>query len=284
MDYKIIRKDDIEYPRGLLDLTSPPRQLYALGNLELLTRPAVSIVGTRLCSRYGTMVAEELAGKCADNGICVISGLADGIDTAAHIGAKNCTIAVLGNGLDCYYPISNKNLQDQIGKNGLLLSEYPIGFRGDKGSFPQRNRIVAALARCVVAVEADIKSGTFITVKLAKKLGRDIFAVPGNITSSVSQGTNKLIKDKDAVMLSSTDDIIKYFGKNASQKEKVPSIQLDFNEKAILDIIKNDEIHIDEIIEKSGFSVPMLSTLLTNMEMTGLIEKLPGNIIVAKNT
>ena len=281
---KIINLGDPEYPRPLLDLKVPPKRLYAKGNLQLLTRPMVSIVGTRDCTRYGVNVARELAEKCAAAGIVVISGLAEGIDTAAHSGAKGNTIAVLGNGLDCYYPVSNQELQDEIAATGLLLSEYPLGFRGDKTTFPQRNRIVAALGRTVVAVEADKRSGTLITVRMAKDLHRDIFAVPGNINCYASQGTNALIADHTARILVDTDDLINYFGGYTKRSiDSQPVIrQVTFEQKNILDILKTDEVHFDELVEQSGLPVPQLSTLLTNMEMTGLIEKLPGNYWVAK--
>lgn len=281
---KIIKQGDIEYPRALLDLKNPPKQLYVKGNIQLLTRSMVSIVGTRDCTRYGLTVAKELGEKCAAAKICVVSGLAEGIDTAAHTGAKGCTIAVLGNGLDCYYPISNKDLQDEIAATGLLISEYPLGVHGDKTTFPQRNRIVAALGQAVVAVEADKKSGTLITVGAAKQLHREIFAVPGNINCYASQGTNSLIANKTARMLTSTDEIVAYFGGATHvQPAKTPAKQITFEQKIILDIMKTDEVHVDELLEQSGFAVPQLSTLLTNMEMIGLIEKLPGNYFVAKN-
>lgn len=281
---KIIRIGDLEYPRALLDLKNPPKQLYVKGNLQLLTRPMVSIVGTRDCTRYGTMIAKELGEKCAAAKICVVSGLAEGIDAAAHTGAMGCTIAVLGNGLDCYYPACNKDLQNEIATTGgLLISEYPLGVHGDRTTFPQRNRIVAALSRAVVAVEADKKSGTLITVGVAKELHREIFSVPGNINCYASQGTNNLIANKTARMLTSTDDVVAYYGAAVQDEEnKMQTKQVTFEQKIILDIMKTDEVHIDELIEKSGLAVPQLSTLLTNMEMIGLIEKLPGNYFVAK--
>lgn len=279
---KIIKRGDSEYPRSLLALKHPPALLYAKGNIELLTRPMVSVVGTRDCTRYGLMVAKELGEQCASAGICVVSGLAEGIDAAAHRGAMGNTIAVLGNGLDCYYPVINKELQDEIAEHGLLLSEYPLGYHGDKTTFPQRNRIVAALGRVVVAVEADKHSGTLITVRAAQALAKQIFAVPGNINCYASQGTNDLIAKGVAKMLTAPTDVLACFGSAETAKDETNTRQVTFEQKNILDILKTDEVHIDDIIVASGLPVPELSTLLTNMEMIGLIEKLPGNCYVAK--
>lgn len=180
-EIKLIHLGDQDYPQALLDLKDPPKQLYVKGNLDLLKRPLISIVGTRDCTRYGLTVAKDLAASCAEAGFAVVSGLAEGIDTAAHQGAKENTIAVLGNGIDVYYPVMNHDLQEFIGAHGLLISEYPPDFRGGKTTFPQRNRIVAALGQAVIAVEADLHSGTLITIHKAQELNRDVYAVPGNI-------------------------------------------------------------------------------------------------------
>ncbi len=282
-EIQIIRLGDSNYPQMLMNLKDPPKQLYVKGNLDLLNRPAVSIVGTRDCTRYGLMVAKDLAAHCAEAGFVVVSGLAEGIDTAAHQGAQSSTIAVLGNGIEIYYPVGNKDLQNEIGKNGLLISEYPPDFHGDKTTFPQRNRIVAALGQAVIAVEADLKSGTLITMRKAKELNRAVYAVPGNINCYASQGTNDLIAHHGAKMITSASDLIKDLtGLAEKSKKKATVKQLTLEQQNILNILKTDEVHFDDIVVESGLSVPQLSTLLTNMEMIGLIEKLPGNYYVAK--
>jgi len=282
-DIQIIYKDDVKYPRALLELKDPPKQLYVKGNIALLDRPLVSIVGTRDCTRYGLMVAKELAAQCVSAGFVVVSGLAEGIDTAAHQGAKDATIAVLGNGIEVYYPVANKDLQDEIGARGLLISEYPPNLHGGKTTFPQRNRIVAALSQVVVAVEADLRSGTLITVKMAKSLKREVYAVPGNINCYASQGTNKLIANKEAKIITSIEDFIKEIaGKSIISQKVLQSKQISLEQQNILNILKSDEVHFDDIVVESGLSVAQLSTLLTNMEMIGLIEKLPGNYFVAQ--
>ncbi|MBQ7973621.1 MAG: DNA-processing protein DprA, partial [Clostridia bacterium] len=208
-EIKIIRLGDVNYPHALMDLKDPPKQLYVKGDLNLLNRPLISIVGTRDCTRYGLMVAKDLAAQCVAAGFAVVSGLAEGIDAAAHQGAKEATIAVLGNGVDVYYPAANKDLQDEIAMRGLLISEYPPKLHGGKTTFPQRNRIVAALGTAVIAVEADLRSGTLITVKMANALSRKVFAVPGNINCYASQGTNALIANQNAKMVTSVSDLVK---------------------------------------------------------------------------
>ncbi len=282
-EVKIIRLGDACYPSGLMDLKDPPKQLYVKGNLDLLKRPMVAIVGTRDCTRYGLLVAKELAGKCASAGLVVVSGLAEGIDTAAHQSAINATVAVLGNGVDVYYPCANKDLQDEISFKGLLVSEYPPDMHGGKTTFPQRNRIVAALGRAVVAVEADLHSGTLITVKMANALQREVYAVPGNINCYASQGTNDLIAKQKAKILTNIDEFVKNLtGKVFATKNTIQTKQVSLEHQNILNILKTDEIHFDDLVIESGLSVAQLSTLLTNMEMIGLIEKLPGNYFVAK--
>ncbi len=282
-DIQIIYQNDVRYPRSLLDLKDPPKQLYVKGNLALLNRPLISIIGTRDCTRYGIMVAKDLAEQCVAAGFVVVSGLAEGIDTAAHQGARQATIAVLGNGINVYYPVANKDLQDEIGMNGLLISEYPPNLHGGKTTFPQRNRIVAALSQAVIAVEADLNSGTLITVKMAKSLHRDVYAVPGNISCYASQGTNGLIARQDAKMITNIEKFIKEIsGKDIINKKNLEKKQITLEQQNILNILKTDEFHFDDIVIESGLSVAQLSTLLTNMEMIGLIEKLPGNYYVAK--
>ena len=281
-DIQVIRIGEANYPCSLMDLKDPPKQLYVKGNLDLLNRPKVSIVGTRDCTRYGQMIAKEIAMACVTAGFVVVSGLAEGIDTAAHVGAKDATIAVLGNGVEVYYPTSNKDLQDEIACKGLLVSEYPPTLHGGKTTFPQRNRIVAALAQVVVAVEADLRSGTLITVKMADALKRKIYAVPGNINCYASQGTNALIANKTAEMITSISDFITTLTGTIATKSIVKNKQISLEHQKILNILKTDEVHFDDIVGEASLSVAELSTLLTNMEMIGLIEKLPGNYFVAK--
>ena len=321
-----------DYPHRLLNLNMPPLVLYCRGNLNLFRRPAAAIVGTRDCTRYGMNVATSFARELAQKGIVIVSGLADGIDTAAHNGAFEVikpryathtkgksdtkkavgvgsgagipgsathtlettmvnTIAVLGNGINYYYPKANKVLQDRIAEQGLLVSEYLPNSESTKYNFPYRNRIVAALSNAVVIVEADIKSGTMITRDWAIDLGVEVFAVPGPITGYASRGTNQIIKEAACTMATSVDDVLEAFnvfernsGGNAGVTGETGGVveyrQISFEEKAVMDALGAEEIHFDDIMMGTNFSVKSLSTLLTNMEMDGLIKKLAGNFYV----
>ena len=206
---KTINVYDKEYPEKLKNIYGKPRVLYAKGNVELLKEKSVAIVGSRECSKYGMKISEKLSYNLAKENICIISGLAKGIDRYAHIGALKAggkTIAVLGNGLDTIYPYENKDLYELILKNnGLIITEYIIGTKPDRMNFPARNRIISALADGIVVVEAAEKSGALITTEFGIEQGKEIFAVPGNIDSSKSVGTNQLIKDGANVVLDYKD-------------------------------------------------------------------------------
>jgi DNA processing protein len=265
-------------------LAQVPEVLFCKGNLEILKRPIVAIVGTRNATRYGLEVAKKLAGQLAELGIVVVSGLADGIDAAAHSGAGAAnTIAVLGNGINQFYPAANVDLQKGIAKDGgLLISEYSPNAKSNKYTFPQRNRIIAALAKAVIIVEADIKSGSLITKDFALDLGREVFAVPGPITSPASQGTNEMIKTAACACLTDISDVLSVFGMTYTNAKANTVTQISFEAQIVLDILKFDEIHFDELIQRTNFAPKVLTTLLTKMEMDGIIQKLPGNYYVSK--
>lgn len=282
----IIKMGDENYPESLLHLDTPPEQLYCRGNIELLSKPAVAIVGMRDCTRYGKETAKGFAKKFAERGLVIVSGLADGIDASAHTGAILAkreddktlnTIAVLGNGLDHYYPTSNANLQKQIERDGLVISEYPNDMHGNKFTFPYRNRLIAALARAVIIVEADIKSGSLITKDFALELGRDVFAVPGPVGSYASRGTNNLIKTAACACMTDVQDVLEVFGMTITTGKENEIAQISFEARMVLDTIGADEVHFDEIIAATKFSSKKLVSLLTNMELDGLLKKLSGN-------
>lgn len=202
---------DDEYPVELKNIYDKPIVLYVKGNKELLKKQRIAIVGSRNCSLYGKTVAQKLSYDLAKQNKCIISGLAKGIDTYAHIGALEAdgeTIAVIGNGLDTVYPIENRNVYERIlQKNGLIVTEYVIGTKPNKLNFPARNRIISGLSESVVVVEAKEKSGALITVEFAIEQGKEVFAVPGNILSNTSVGTNELIKQGANIVTSYTDII-----------------------------------------------------------------------------
>ena len=202
-----------EYPEQLRNIYDPPEKLYVLGNKEILMQKGIAIVGSRKASEYGKKVAFNISKELSENGINIISGLAIGIDSCAHLGAINNnnngkTIAVLACGLDKIYPTENRKLAvDILNSGGCIISEYPCGYKIEKKNFPERNRIVSGLSNGVVIVEAAEKSGALITAEFAIEQGKDVFAVPGSIFSNTSTGTNKLIKD-GAIMVTKYEDIL----------------------------------------------------------------------------
>lgn len=215
MKYKVVKVDinSRYYPVRLKNIDSPPKELYCCGNLKLLNYASnIAIIGSRDCSCYGERAAKDFAFNLAREGVCIISGLAKGIDSFAHIGALNAkgkTIAVLGSGLDNIYPRENIKLAESIIKNdGLLVSEYPLGSLPLKQHFPARNRILCGLSDSVLVIEAKRKSGTNITVDFALEQGKDVFVVPGNIYSKTSDGTNFLIME-GAIPVLNYKDLLK---------------------------------------------------------------------------
>lgn len=202
---------DEKYPNSLKEIYNPPSKLFVLGNIEILDNIGVSIIGSRRCSKYGMEMSQKFAYMLAKHNINIISGLARGIDTNAHIGclkAKGKTIAVLGSGLDIIYPSENKKLAENIVKQGgAIISEFPLGMKPLPMNFPKRNRIISGLSKAVVVVEATKKSGTSITVDFALEQGRDVYAMPGNVNQVTSDGTNELIK-QGAKPLTSIQDIL----------------------------------------------------------------------------
>jgi len=283
-DIVILKKGDPRWPVGLNNLAQPPEAIFCKGDLELLDKPIVAIVGTRDSTRYGMEVAKKLAGQLAELGIVVVSGLADGIDAAAHAGAgAKSTIAVLGNGVNVFYPAANVDLQKKIASDGgLLVSEYPPSTKSNKFHFPQRNRIIAALSKAVIIVEADIKSGALITKDFALDLGLEVFAVPGAITSPASRGTNEMIKTASCACLTDVSDVLSVFGMTYTDAKANVVTQLSFEAKTVLDVLGREEIHFDELVDKTNFSPKILSTLLTTLEMDGILQTLPGNYYVSK--
>jgi DNA processing protein len=198
-----------DYPAALLDLEDPPPLLYTLGALHLTTLPSVAIVGPRLASPYGRAVARDFARRLAGDGVCVVSGLAMGVDAEAHaaaLDARGATIAVQGTGVDVAYPRSNRALHERIARDGLVVSELPPGRAAHPGAFPRRNRIIAALADVVVVVEAGVRSGALITAQLGGALGRLVAAVPGPVDRESSVGSNQLLRD-GAHVVASVDDV-----------------------------------------------------------------------------
>jgi DNA processing protein len=280
---------DMRYPENLKRIYDPPAFLYVKGSLEKQDKYAISIVGTRLPSSYGKVVTEKIAKELAQKGLVIVSGLARGIDTIGHwaaIQVSGRTLAVLGSGLDHIYPGENKQLAEKIIEHGAIISEFPLGTKPDAMNFPRRNRIISGLALGTIVIEAGLKSGALLTANYSLEQNREVFAVPGNINSPKSLGTNQIIKD-GAKLISSSNDVLtelesqlKHFLKEDETKVKILPENLSELEKDLLDALSNEPIHIDKLaimIQKS--TAETLSALLP-LEFKDLVKQLPGKLFV----
>jgi len=294
----ILILDDGSYPDLLRQIDDPPITLYVRGDWQAcLEQPCVGVIGSRNCSTYGKNSAEMLSRELAARGITIVSGLARGIDTSAHRGAieaKGRTIGVLGTGLDSIYPKENTRLAEEIlDKGGALFTQFPLGTPPLKDNFPYRNRIISGLSLGVLIVEASERSGSLITARLAMEQNREVMAVPGNITSGNSFGTNYLIK-AGAKLVQQWQDVVaelpseiaaailppkieeKANGRVSKQQELMPS-DLNDHEQAIWPLLPvDDSIHIDILLEESGLSFGDLNAALVGLDLRDLIRVLPG--------
>jgi DNA processing protein len=273
---------DARYPEPLRQKqVVPPCVLFYKGDISVLQDACVAVVGTRHCSAYGREVAEKLCAELAGYAISVVSGMATGVDAYAHAAALNAggrTAAILGSGLDKPTPLANLELFDRIAENGLVLSEYPLGTEASKYTFPERNRLIAGASRACVIVEAAAKSGALITADRALEQGREVFAVPGNITSPKSEGTNTLIKN-GARPLTATQDILAFFNmQNTKINQNHTSIPLDIFEQKLYNLLRDGALSVNELAERSGFSLPEVITLLFSLEMKEEIKREPNNM------
>ena len=271
---------DPRYPAALLDSADPPLLLYARGRVELLAKPAIAIVGSRNPTPQGLENARAFAAHLSREGWVVVSGLALGIDGAAHEGALEGgagTIAVVGTGLDIVYPARHRALAKRIATEGLLLSEFAIGTPSLPENFPIRNRIIAGLARGTLVVEAAVQSGSLITARLAVESGRDVFAIPGSIHSPLSRGCHALIK-QGAKLVDSAADIVDELapaGPEASGARAAASSETP-RADPLLDALGYDPIGLDELIARTGQSAAELSARLLDFELAGRVARLPG--------
>lgn len=277
-----VTMESLDYPKMLKYISNPPKELYYIGDITLASCPSVAIVGSRKISAYGKWAAMETAKRMAENDVAVISGMAAGADSEAHRGcleAGGKTVAVLGCGIDICFPAFNFALRNEIAEKGLLLSEYPQGYPGSRYTFPQRNRIISGISMGTVIIEAGINSGSLITAERAAEQGRTVFALPGNINSVYSIGTNKLIQD-GAYPLALIDDIFQVLG--IRTKEKCKAVEkLGADEYKIFKIIQNEgEVTVDGICLKSGMSVSQVSAIVTIMEIKGVVSSAFGKIFV----
>lgn len=277
----IITLGDPAYPKSLLDQPDPPVLLYAKGRIELLNHPALSIVGSRNATRQGEANAEAFAGAIAAAGITVISGLALGIDAAAHRGAlkhEASTIAVIGTGADRIYPARNEDLARAIAAHGLVLSEFPLGTPPIASNFPRRNRLIAGLGMGCLVVEAAQRSGSLITARLAAEMGRDVFAIPGSIHSPLARGCHALIRQGAKLVESAQDILEELRWEKSSVSFSEASVQPNGDEAMLLQLIGHDPCSADALVEKSGLTADSVLAMLTALELDGHVAQLPGGL------
>jgi DNA processing protein len=263
--------DDI-YPAALLDLPDAPQQLWGIGDWSMTTGPVVAIVGTRRATPYGVRVTREIAGALARAGACVVSGMALGIDAAAHRAALDIggrTIAVLGTGVDLVYPRAHRALYAEISERGLLLSELPPGAHSHKGSFPNRNRIIAALASVTIVVEAPASSGALRTSEHANRIGRTVAAVPGPIDSLYSCGSNELIRD-GAVVIASVEDAMALMGLTVPVRSRA-TFETEAEQRVWAEL-KDGSATLDVLCTRSRLPVHECLAAVTALELRGAIE------------
>ena len=281
---KIVNIKDKRYPKMLRQIDNPPEKLFCIGNLELLNMTAVGVVGSRKCTEYGRQTAMRIGEELGKINVVVVSGMAKGIDNFAHLGAlkgEGPTIAVLGCGVDICYPRENANLYEKIKRHGLIVSQYPPGTEPKPYTFPQRNRIIAGLSEGVVVVEAGTNSGALITADLAMNQGKEVFAVPGNINSQCSLGSNKLLVD-GARPVSVIDDIIYGMGlEPAAYDEK--SEKLGADEALVYSTLKQTgEVSIDQICDILNKDAIFVNGIVSVLEIKGLVAYSLGKVFSVK--
>ncbi len=277
---ELVAWDDPDYPRALLDLGHAPPALYFVGRRELLNRPALAIVGSRHATAQGLENARDFARALARAGLTIVSGLALGIDAAAHEGAldgEGGTLAVVGTGLDRVYPARHRALAHAIAQRGGLVSEFPPGTPPRESNFPRRNRLISGLARGVLVVEAAPKSGSLITARYAGEQGREVFAIPGSIHSPLSKGCHKLIRE-GAKLVETTQDILEELGMRAAASAPAapPATAGGTVESPLLAALGRDPVDVDTLVARTGRAVEDIVAELTGLELAGTVAALPG--------
>jgi DNA processing protein len=284
---RVVTRESAEYPSRLRQIYDPPFLLYVKGDLCESDNRAVAIVGSRHATHYGKSMAEELSLQLAEAGVTVVSGFARGIDSISHRAAMATggrTIAVLGCGLDIIYPPENVSLYEQMPSHGAIVSEFPLETKPEGPNFPRRNRIISGLCLGVVVVEAARRSGALLTAGHALEQNREVFAVPGNVTSATSTGTNALIR-QGAHLVTNADDILaelEFMIPNAddSEPKAVPAVKVDGEQAKLLNLMGEEPAHIDALSRASGLTVQRLLELLLTMELKGAVAQMPGKKFV----
>jgi len=282
-DLKILTQDDKDYPENLKNIPDPPIVLYVKGELRKEDKSAIGIVGSRRASFYGLVNAQKFASDLSEKGFTIVSGMARGIDTYAHRGALKAggrTIAVMGGGFKHIYPTENKELAEEISRNGAVISEFPIDTLPFKQNFPCRNRVISGLSLGVLVAEAARNSGALITADFALEQGREVFALPGKVDSNNSFGTNGLIK-QGAKLVTCVDDILEEFIMPEQKTQAIlKSEPSDTEEGRVYDLISDQSIQLDELVEKTDMDIPKISGILLRLQMKRLVQQLPGKQFV----
>lgn len=282
-NFQIVPFTSPKYPKRLLELHDHPIILYVKGEIKNFDQHSIAIVGTRQASLYGKDMASKIAQDLASSGITVVSGLARGIDTEAHLGALKTgrTLAVIGSGLANIYPHENVALAERIAANGALISEFPPETPPDRQNFPQRNRIVSGMTMGTLLIEAPLKSGAMITMQRAKEQGRKLFALPGRVDNENYHGNHHLIKNGDADLIENAGDILNSFNglfTYQSAPPTKPMPHLEETEKQLLSLLPKEELSIDDIIKLSNLPVAKLNILLMSLVLKKVIREYPGKI------
>lgn len=276
---RIVTLADAHYPRALLQIPDPPPLLYIKGRVDLIDHPALAVVGSRNATPQGVATAETFSKTLSDSGLTIVSGLALGIDAAAHRGGlagRARSVAIVATGLDVVYPARNRTLAHALAAQGALVSEFPLGTPALGSNFPRRNRLISGLARGCLVVEAAPQSGSLITARLANEQGREVFAVPGSIHSPLSRGCHLLIK-QGAKLVESARDVLEELGLPAPAAESGTAVPVaDAPAQALLDHLGFDPCDIDTLAARSGLGSGAVSSLLTQLEIEGLVAALPG--------
>lgn len=289
---RIISCLDPEYPAALKEIYDPPMLLFAKGRPIPPLGTFIAVVGSRSPSPYGVKMAQKLGKELGERGVHVVSGLARGIDGAAHWGCiqgGGYTVGVVGTGVDMVYPASNKKLFERVEESGTIVSEFPMGTPPEPKNFPIRNRIISGISSGVAVVEATRKSGSLITASQALEQGREVFAVPGSALSTRSSGSHYLIK-QGAKLVETAEDILEelgYLRKAEKQKGEITRTKearivdrLDKKARALYDLLSDYPLHLDELVRQTGLGAGVVSGLLMEMELLGLIKQLPGKTFV----
>lgn len=272
---------DHNYPENLRAIYDPPPALFVMGQITNADQLAVALVGSRKATSYGLSVAEQLSVALVKSGISIVSGMARGIDSAAHKGCLSAygrTIAVLGSGLNVIYPRENRKLMERIAASGAVISEFPLDSQPEAWHFPMRNRIISGLSRAVVVIEAGEKSGALITADFALEQGRDVMAVPGSIGSPLSRGPHKLIK-QGAKLVENAGDILDELGITTLfpvEESTNASVALNRDEETVFGLISVNPVHFDEIVDKSNLPAQKVLASLMFLELKNLVRQLPG--------